>query len=139
MSSRQVVRFLLAIPVGGVVTVMDGNQSQPMENLHSIGIIDDVHSLSYIFRGDAVVVLVQHYVAVTEHSGRLPALHLIADIRKRLEEILLHLVEQFTTRLPPSAQPAAVKRLQRLLDCNIQRRKIVEYQPLYINIDRAVH
>ena len=82
-----------------------------------------VHALADVVRRYAVVVFVQHHIAVAEYRSRLPgpvptfgrlpvAFHLVVDGRQGLEESLLHLVEQLAARLFPAAQPTAVKRLQ---------------------------
>ena len=62
------MRLLLRVAIGCVVPVMDSNQLHAIEYLQRVGIIDDVHTLPDILLGHAVMVLVEHHIAVAHHG-----------------------------------------------------------------------
>ena len=96
MTAGQPVRLLLGIAVWGIVTHVGGHKLQPMVYLQAVRIVHDVHTLADVFLWHAVVVLVQHHVAVLHDRDGLPCLHLETDCGKRLEIFLLHLLEKLT-------------------------------------------
>ena len=137
--SGQVVRLLLRVCIGSVVTLMHRDQLQAVEDLEGVRIVDDVHTLADVLLGDTVVVPVQHHVAVLQDGDRLARLHLVADGRKRLQVVLLQFLEELTARFLPAAHPAVVKFVEGLADGLVQRRKVMEHLSIDVSIDRAVH